>query len=412
MVTGNRRARLAAFFVAALLLASSPLGCSVGGGSKPAGTSRPAITGAIRTSALPEWAVAACTSIPDLQPFCVDRQPAAHTSVWFMELSRASERYPFNYVVLQQGLGRGVATGILPPRFMMIVEASGPAGAAARRFGLSPAVQRPVSAWPGVGEAKALDAGNRHWGRLHGRLFLTRSAAPGEFRNLAAFTWLDGSERRMIAIGAWSPPEQAVATLRTIVSDLPSGPRATEELVPGKPVAGIPMVRTPEWVWLLCRAETPSGCPTQLPRPRTSFAIVQVSPAGATGNKAAGRADAIDIAWGGASDSPHANRPPRLVHLTVSDAKHQGSITKPRHVNTASLLKHSYPRAPIVLGHPHWTEGPRGTLSLGDSYCFLDHACYRWTDGRLHYQISMHAWDPLPQTLAVFADVVRSIPRH
>jgi hypothetical protein len=234
-----------------------------------------------------------------------------------------------------------------------VVTASGPARRAARRFGLSPAVRRPVSAWwPPTGPV-AFDAGPRRWGGLAGHLLLTRSRGPSEFRDLVAFTWRDGERRRMIAIGTWGGYAQAVATLRAIVAARPRATAAVRELVRTAQVAGIAMVRTPRWVRLLCRRRWSHACPTVLPRPGSSATFVQVAPR------------SLDVAWGGAGGHPRLDRPPALVHLTVSD-------------------------------------GPGG--------CFGDHVCHRWTDGGRSLLVSIHAWSPSRQTRTVFAAVVRSIP--
>ena len=61
-----------------------------------------------------------------------------------------------------------------------------------------------------------------------------------------------------------------------------------------------------------------------------------------------------------------------------------------------------------LTGPPGTT--PPGVLSIGARGCFANHACYAWADGGRSYRVSLHAWRPPAQTLAVFARVVRSIP--
>lgn len=317
--------------LAGLLVAGALSGCSA---------QRPSVPGA-RTPALPGWAVAACASVAGLQAACVGRGPSIASGVYTLVIVRARPAFPFGYVVLRHGADSLGA----------VVSATGPAGRAAHEFALSPAVRRPVSGWLTAPGRRAFDAGPRRWGGLAGRLFLTRSEGAGEFRDLVAFTWRDGRQQRVIAIGAWGPFAQAVATLRAIVGDRPRAAPAVPELVPAAPAGGIPMVATPRWVRLLCRRYEPRACPAVLPRPGRAFTLAQVAP------------HSLDVAWG-ASEHP---RPPRLVHLTVGDG-----------------------------------PGARG--------CFGDHICHRWTAHGRRYLVSLHAWRPRRQTRAVFAAVVRSIP--
>jgi hypothetical protein len=306
---------------------------------------------AVRTAALPAWAVAACASLPRLPASCVRRQPRVAGGGYTLVVSRATRAHPFSYVVFTHGSD---SRGAGPPAFGTVVAGTGPAGRAARRFGLSPAVRRPLSAWLAPGR-RALDAGPRRWGGLAGRLLLTRARGPGEFRDLVAFTWRDRDQRRVIAVGAWGPFPQAVAALRAIVADRARAP-AVRELVPAAPAGGVRMVRTPRGVRLLCRQAALRACPAVLPRPGSPGTFVQTA------------AHSLDVAWGGATGRPGLDRPPRLVHLTVAD----GAAAR---------------------------------------HCFGDHVCHRWTDRAGRHLVSLHAWTPRRQTRTVLAAVVRSIAR-
>ncbi len=272
------------------------------------------------------------------------RRPRTLSDAYTLVIVRARPAFPFSYVVLRDEADSRAA----------VVSGSGPAGRAAHAFALSPAVRRPVSAWLTAPGGRALDAGPRRWGGLAGRLYLTRSRGPGEFRDLVAFSWRDGSRQRVIALGAWGPFAQAVATLRTLVRDRPRAMPAVRELVPAAPAGGVAMVKTPRWLRLLCRQAEPRACPAVLPRPGSAFTLVQASP------------HSLDVAWGGASGHASRDRPPRLVHLTVAD----------------------------------------GAAARG---CFDNHICRRWTARGRRHLVSIHAWTPTRQTRAVFAAVVRSI---
>lgn len=311
---------------------------------------------------------------------------------------RAHRGRPFSYVVLRRGVE---STGASPPEFASVVAATGPAGRALRAFHLRPSVPRPVSGWSATGGRTALDGGPRRWGGRTGRLFLVPPTRD-QLGNLVAFSWLDGSQRRMVAVGAWSPAADAVATLRAIVASLPRRRAGGDGVASTAPIAGTAMVRTPGWVMRLCRDEVRTGCPTRLPRPASPTSLVQVTPVG-HGRRAGA---SVDVAWGGTTGRASADRPPQLVHLIVSDADRPPSGAPAAGVNPVTLLRGGYPRKPVVLGHPGWTR-PAGTLSLGD--CFGDHVCYRWRSAGRNHLVSIHAWSPLTQTLSVFAQVVRSI---
>jgi hypothetical protein len=273
------------------------------------------------------------------------------SGLWFAEIERGRR---LRYVVLEHGPG---SMGAAPPVSTSIVVATGPARRTARALGLAPAVRRPVSAWSAPAGRTALDAGRRRWAGLDGRLLLTRSRGP--FPQLVAFTWRDGIQRRVIALGAWGPFPRAVAALQAIVGRRRAAPGAGVR--PSPPVAGIAMTATPRWLRLLC----PRECPARLPRAGSGFTLVQVSPL------RHGRA--LDVAWGGESGHPRLDRPPRLVHLTVADGRHAG----------------------------------RPGMTLGGPGCFGNHLCSRRRGGPL---ISLHAWRPLRQARAVFAAVLRSVP--
>jgi hypothetical protein len=324
----------------------------------------------VPTAALPRWAVAACASVPDLRSGCVDREPRVVGDVWWVDIVRSRPGYPLSYVVLRHGFD---SPGTSPPQFGSVVEAAGSPRALRRTFGLA-------------------RGGARRWGGLSGRLYRTGRPAPAPFRDLVAFAWRDGARLRMVAIGAAGP---AVAALRAIVRRRPATPRAVRELVPAGTAGGVAMVETPRWVSLLCRREQPRACPARLPRPDAPTTLVQVSPA-----------HAVDVAWGAPSGRASRDRRPGLVHLTVSRSRRHAAAPRG---DLSALPRHGYPRAPVGLGVRHWTTTP-GALSLGARDCFGDHLCYRWPAAGRRRLISLHAWRPLPQALAVFAVVVRSVP--
>jgi hypothetical protein len=319
-----------------------------------------------------------------------------------MELNKPRPGYPFGYQILAQGSGSAGARGSKPPRFSELVEAAGPTHAASARFGLSPSTHRPVPKKLAAARPDAIDMGSRTWGNHRGHVVLTRSTA-GQFANLIAFTWTDRDHTDLVGIGAWTPLKHAVATLHTIISagaiqPVPSAPTSAA------PVDGVSMVESPQWLSLLCRSMIAQPCPREIPRPASSFTIVQVGPYANGRSTTTTPTRLIDAAWGGATGRTGLDRPPRLVHLILSNGDRPSRAT-PTDTNLATLLRHGYPPRPILLGHPTWA-GHDGTLSLGD--CFGDHLCYRWTSKGTTDLVSIHAYDPLTQTISVLRAIVTS----
>jgi hypothetical protein len=353
---------------------------------------------------LPDWVVTACASVPSLLPVCTEDQPPGTTGTYFLETVRPTAHYPYGYIIFDQGSGAPGLNEARPPAFSEVVEATGPVRGATAKLGLS--LRTPARLGQKVKQErpKALNFGARDWGGRSGRLVLTRSSA-GQFANLLAFTWHRDSQIYVVAVGVWTPITEAAATLRAIV-DGQTEPKPLVELSPSGTVDGIDMTATPQWVSMLCHEQiNGNACPSRIPTPAAPLTIVQVVPVKAGRSSTNATSKEIDVAWGGGTGSSKADKPPTLVHLVVSDGDRAPSEAPPARIDRAHLLDNGYPRSPLVLGHPEWA-GHHGTLTIGD--CFGDHVCYRWRSEGRNFLISMHAWSPLTQTLAVLARVVTS----
>jgi hypothetical protein len=69
---------------------------------------------------------------------------------------------------------------------------------------------------------------------------------------------------------------------------------------------------------------------------------------------------------------------------------------------------------PLFLGQRSWA-GKEGTLVLAPPYGLGgingDHLIFRWEGESRSFAVSLHAWDPLPETTATLEAIVRSIPK-
>jgi hypothetical protein len=97
------------------------------------------------------------------------------------------------------------------------------------------------------------------------------------------------------------------------------------------------------------------------------------------------------------------------VHLELATGRFPiASRYAPRvSISTLKVPKGYTVTQPILLGERAWTTNP-GRLVFGD--CFGNHLCYRWRQGGRRYQIDLHAWEPVTQTVQVLRAIVRSTP--
>jgi len=328
-----------------------------------------------------------------------------------MILRAPSRRFPVALLQLQSGI---VASGyqervhrppilgntvVLGGQFMRLEAAAFPAPGARSvvvRNGMANGLRRgPVALGP------------RTWSGIQGELSLTPSFyyALGELSDLVAFRWRDATGDHAVGLNVWEPLTDSVATLRAIVSTLrrlSGGQKARTVAV----VDGVPMTTTPRWLRDLCRDQPmlADACPSRVPAARPTFVDVDVVPTPGS-ERPKLRSLLVSVGWGGEGPNPRRNRPPRVVHLELT----AGRITSAGHFAAPVPISHlrSYTSRPISLGRRDWTVNS-GKLIFGD--CFENHLCYRWRQHERGYQIDLHAWEPVAQTVRVLRAIVVSTP--
>jgi hypothetical protein len=251
----------------------------------------------------------------------------------------------------------------------------------------------------------AVALGRRTWSGIEGELSLTPTIyqASGAFAVLVVFRWQDARGDHAVGLNVWEPLTDAVATLHAAVSTLtpqPAVPRARTVAS----VGGLPMTAAPDWLSLICRtrAMLRVACPSRVPEGGVRSAYITVVPRPwDRRSKPPSLLVSAEYAFG--------RRRPPFVHLELATGRFpiarryapRVPISRLRVSADFSLTQ------PIPLGERAWTANP-GRLVFGD--CFGNHLCYRWHQDGRRYQIDLHAWEPLTQTVQVLRAIVRSTP--
>jgi hypothetical protein len=118
----------------------------------------------------------------------------------------------------------------------------------------------------------------------------------------------------------------------------------------------------------------------------------------------------MSITWSSSGGpDPHAAHPPAFGHfeVTAGCVRHAAHYARRVPLGQITIPAGYIPTRPIPLGRRLWTS-PAGSLIFGD--CFANHLCYRWREHGETYQIDLHAWYPLAQTVAVLHAMVASTP--
>ena len=363
----------------------------------------------------PRWAVAACATIAELREFCPGKVPLTRQRGWTMIFTAPSRRFPLALFELQSGVAWGGFrervhrppilgnTVVLGGQFMRLDARAFPAARArsvAVRNGIANGLRR-----------RPIAFGPRTWSGIRGELSLTPSvyAAQGELTDLVVFRWRDAAGDHAVGVNVWEPLTDSVATLRAIISTLAPQPGPQERRTVAF-VDGVPMTTTPLWLRELCRSPPMLrvACPSRVPAAGSPGAYVDVVPTPPS-ERPKLRSLLVSVSWGGEYPNPRRNRPPQFVHLELT-AGHVASAK--RYAPPVPISRLTVPRGytatrPISLGERDWTANP-GKLVFGD--CFGNHLCYRWSHGNRDYQIDLHAWEPVTQTVRVLRAIVISTP--
>jgi hypothetical protein len=363
----------------------------------------------------PRWALAACATVAELRRFCPGQVPLTRQRGSTMIFTAPRRRFPVALFELQSGVAWGGFREHVhrPPIFGNTVVLGGQfMRLNARAFPASGA--RPVVLRNGIANGlrrRPIALGPRTWSGIGGELSLTPSFYYdlGELSDLVVFRWHDTAGDHAVGLNVWEPLIDSVATLRAIVSTLAAQSGAQEPRTVSL-VDGVPITTTPPWLRDLCR--TPPmlrvACPSRVPAAGLHGTYVDVVPTPPS-ERPKLRSLLVSVSWGGEFSNPRRNRPPRFVHLelTAGSVLRAKRYAPPVPINALTVPRGYATTRPIALGERAWTKN-RGQLVFGD--CFGNHLCYRWRQGGRGYQIDLHAWEPVKQTVDVLRAIVVSTP--
>jgi hypothetical protein len=369
--------------------------------------------GPIRFRMTPRWVTEACGGFPaGFRRWCPAAIPKAGTGELTMSVVFAQGRNQLNLMELLSGTENAAnESRNRPPRLAGVLVAGGDLGQGLggllpKRTAVPPATIR--DGLLAAGRRAPLDLGPRRWAGLRGDLSLapSRGRFPLSYFNYVFFRWRDAGQAHAIGLRAWEPFTETAHVLRKLVRALkPAAPTSFEGRPFPREVDGIAMAQAPTWLLSACRAlRTRPICPTRIPKTQRSLLNVFFEP-NIVGP--GGRQDWLSVEWGIASGDTDNNRPPAFLHLDLRagaiaiNQRFKRAPVKPR-----DGLFRTRAAGPLPLGHPSWI-GMDGTLVLGD--CFGNHLCYRWRHGRVAYQIDLHGWEPLTQTVATLRTIVSSV---
>lgn len=409
--------RVATRVVLAGLLAAAAFGCSSGAAGpadRTAHFARAPVRAPVAMIPTTSWALAACATVAELRRFCPGEVPLTRQRGWTMIFRAPSRRFQLALLELQSGVAWGGNqervhrppilgnTVVLGGQFMRLGARAFPTPGARSvvvRNGMANGLRR-----------RPIALGPRTWSGIRGELSLTPSSYPalGELADLVVFRWRDATGHHAVGLNVWEPLTDSVATLRAIVATLaPQSPGQKARTV--AVVDGVPMTTTPLWLRDLCQAQPlRDACPRHVPATGPAGTFVDVVPTPPSGRPKL-RSLLVSVSWGGEYPNPRRNRPPHFVHLQLT----AGRVTSADHfAPPVPISRLTVPRGdtaprPISLGTRDWTSNP-GKLVFGD--CFGNHLCYRWRRHDRGYQIDLHAWEPVTQTVRILRAIVVSTP--
>lgn len=125
----------------------------------------------------------------------------------------------------------------------------------------------------------------------------------------------------------------------------------------------------------------------------------------------------LDLERGGEDPRhPERSRPPLVAHLVISagDVEKGDPFAHPLHGRAvplrAGLMRTKRERA-LFFGRVRWGEHD-GALFLAPPVLFGgqlgNHLVFEWRQGKTSYLISLHSWEPLPDTAATLRAIVAS----
>ncbi len=393
--------------------------CSSGAHQARLGSGHPRkATAPVALRRTPDWAAAACATVAQLRGTCPAAIPAAPKRGWEFTFAGPGPRFRMAAWQLQSGVEWGGFNERVhrPPVYSNVV-AFGGAFMRLDRHAF-PAVGAPIArirdGMANGNRRRPVRLGPRTWGGHRGELSLTPSiyAVEGSLSDLTLFRWHDATGDHAVGVNVWEPITRSVQTLHAIVDRLAAGSPPPRRPARIGAADGMPMVAAPAWIDELCRASRIArpACPRVVPMAGVDGADVSMQPWPPWPGQGRVRTSWMSVTWSGPGiPRPTAVRPPAFGHFEVTAGYVRHAAHDARRIPLARIkIPTGYiTTEPIPLGHRPWTHRA-GRLIFGD--CFANHLCYRWPGPVGTYQIDLHAWYPLAQTVAVLHTMVASTP--
>ena len=154
-----------------------------------------------------------------------------------------------------------------------------------------------------------------------------------------------------------------------------------------------------------------AACPQDLPSARSDYHRVVTSDEQETPGYRL-----MSLEWGGAHKGiDPRNSPPQFVHLIIWGGDLERAWAW-RQSGRSTRLEGEPPHERehgILLARPRWTC-EAGELVLAPSYpsggMNGEHLMYMWTEEETEFAMSLHAWEPVSETIGTLRAIVRSIP--
>jgi hypothetical protein len=217
----------------------------------------------------------------------------------------------------------------------------------------------------------------------------------------------------LVAVAAGCAGDDERAVPPTITTAPPTTTAPPPETTTEPEVETVALVPTPDDALRRCRRSptVAPACPRQVPEapydPASPIYAAEAHPGAETGTRV------FSLQWGAEHPGqPELDRPPATVHVVVSaGARARGPASRPAALRDGLLEERR--RTYLALGRATW-GGRRGDVLLAPPFprggLEANHLVFRWAEGDVATQVSLHGWEPFTEVRPVLRAVVESIP--